>query len=209
MKNIGPSFGGELIAAGLGDGLSFSCCYCLDDGTFCEFTDADIQGRDSLTAEDQVKLDAVIAAHVCPTQTEMSCAIYYKKVNDLKAKKFAANAFEWPEASGHLWQTTEDKQAIVTSRALRAKSVIDGTGGVWSDGLLYYKDLANDEVPFLTPQEFLTFAVDYQDYLLGIATVADAHKKALVLIRDNTDLPEADRITAMEAYFNQDAQTGW
>jgi hypothetical protein len=48
---FGPTFGDEVIAAGLG-GLPFSWC---DDGT--------INGRDALTEEQNAELDAVVAAH--------------------------------------------------------------------------------------------------------------------------------------------------
>lgn len=46
---FGPTFGNELIAAGLGNGLAW--------------TSEDLFGRDSLSPADQAKLDAVIAAH--------------------------------------------------------------------------------------------------------------------------------------------------
>jgi hypothetical protein len=51
MKPLGPTFGGELAAAGL-DGLPFSWG---SDGSFC--------GVERLSPEDYAKLQAVVAAH--------------------------------------------------------------------------------------------------------------------------------------------------
>jgi hypothetical protein len=51
-KEIGPSFGDEILAAGLG-GLKF--VWSLTDGT--------ITGRENLTDEQNKILDKVIAAH--------------------------------------------------------------------------------------------------------------------------------------------------
>lgn len=51
MKKLGPSFGDEVIAAGLG-GLPFSWG---DDG--------DIQGRENLTLQQNAVLDALVEAH--------------------------------------------------------------------------------------------------------------------------------------------------
>lgn len=51
MRKLGPTFGDEVIAAGIG-GLPFAWG---DDGEFC--------GRENLTDEQNIVLDTVIAAH--------------------------------------------------------------------------------------------------------------------------------------------------
>lgn len=77
-KEIGPTFGGEVHAAGLG-GTPFSWGANVDQ----------IWGRDNLTEAQNITLDGVIAAHdptaVPPPEPETQNVVLYEHENRLRA----------------------------------------------------------------------------------------------------------------------------
>ena len=168
MPAIGPNFSQELKEAGL-SGLPFAWG-----------SDGKIDGRENLTTEQNVTLDAVIAAHVPPTSFELLVdakrAAVRRKRNELETGGFQYNGES---------MLTDDAGQARLDKALRLANAagppaaldFEAQHGVWET---------------FTPAEIKTISKNFGIFIQALNAHARALDEALTVAADEAELDAID-----------------
>lgn len=139
----------------------------------------------------------------------MVCSDCCNGVNQIMADKLALG-FEYPSASGIIYQINGDAQDSIGKRATYAGwSNADPIAFPWVPPYSLGWWDANNTWHAMTAVEFMLFGKAVSDYVSACAACCRGHKTALETICNNALLTDAEKNAAMDAYLATDALAGW
>lgn len=148
-------------------------------------------------------------ACVGPVGSSGVCSDCCNGVSQIMSDKLSIG-FEYPSASGIIFQINETAREAIGQRAIYAWwSNADPVTYPWSAPYsLGWWDVTNTW-HVMTAAEFMLFAKAVSDYVSACAACCRGHKTALETICNNALLTDAEKNAAMTSYLAVDALAGW